>query len=393
MDSISLKSLQRGGIILCISIIVLLNSGYALSTTAIGDYFEYVLYISPFILLIPCLNRRCFNKLAFAAFVLFAFLLFLPTAFNYSSSNINSFISLVLKLLFAYEVCSLVDFHTFSMWFRKIFTIISVLSILAYLLLYTSIPELLPSVVNSNAVEYKSAGLFFYIKYATGISRRIQGPFWEPGLLATFVLAAITLEIHSEDLSYKRLAIYVLTVFLSQSSAGILLLLMLGLTFFLRRNNVYSKVFAILIFLGLLVVYINLESIINMLHSMGFEYVNKIVSNDISYTARVDSIIENFSLFLSSPLTGIGPEKVVLYSQGQYATSFFMLASYGLIGSVFTLIPIFSILNLKKLNPLSRLLLCFVFLAVYNKEPHTSLVISYIFIMYGFFSLQRLKGR
>ena len=96
----------------------------------------------------------------------------------------------------------------------------------------------------------------------------------------------------------------------------------------------------------------------------------------------------NFKVFLKSPILGHGiSEAAYLYNiEGknlliaQTSTTVFYMAATGILGVLYTVMPIAAIIKNKGKGVLLKILIIFAFLMIINKEPHYRLALSYLFM-------------
>jgi hypothetical protein len=123
-----------------------------------------------------------------------------------------------------------------------------------------------------------------------------------------------------------------------------------------------------------------------------------LIEGENTLTDRLLSPIVNLSVSLSSPIIGHGFYNAnILYSilmvdfgvESQTSTYFYFISSLGVFGLFFILTIHYYIFKLR-FNFASKVFLSIILLLIFNKEPHTFLVISNI-VLLSFVGLYRRK--
>lgn len=269
--------------------------------------------------------------------------------------------------------------------FLKIMVIVSVVSLIGYILLNcTSLLNNLPTVKNVNGVEYGIGILFNYIKV---YPERNCGIFWEPGIFASYLTLAIAFEsiTKPKSISWFRIVLFVVTIITTTSSAGYALLILTIGVVMLRDSKLsgYKKIFAMCIVFVIGATVLNLDSIILNTTLSNNEYLIKLTSTRLSESSRVTAIFHNLSIFRKNPLFGAGINSVLsqMSSWADISTTTYMLSIFGIMGLFYTIFIVWGIFSQKYINDFVKLLLFFILVLIVNKEPHINILFTWIIIL------------
>ncbi|MDP5274735.1 hypothetical protein [Chengkuizengella axinellae] len=380
-----LKSIE----ILLLAFIIIYTSGYAMSTveTSIG---AYVLIIPTFIMLVILLvKQKVFLKIDIFTFSYLILCLMVIVSFivNFNFPYFSTNIKTLLILTFAFCLARLIKFEDFIKYFTLSMKCIVIISLIIYIWInYLNLPFNLPVVYNINGAAYYNGIFFFVFVFST---LRNTGVFWEPGLFASFIIISMIFEISfKKNISYFNLLILFLGLLSTQSTAGyfflpMILLLLLNKNAKFGRSYFFSALFIIIALLA----YINMGNILHYLWTLNPDVFGKIINQEGSYVDRLDSPITNLSIFLSYPIFGAGIGNINYIYGGltdiyQTSTSTYFLAAFGFWGVLYTLFWVYGIMKLRNQNNLSKIIIISIFLMILNKEPHTSIVVTYCIMFF-----------
>lgn len=291
--------------------------------------------------------------------------------------NISLFSSMVFGLYLAkkYDAQSLIKI------FVNVMVIIVAITLVAYVVnnWIVSLNGILPQKTNANGITY-SVGYVY--NYLTAEPIRNCGPFWEPGIFASWIVLAILFLGNKELFPNRRipLVILVLGVLSTYSAAGYLVLfVVLLLRLVYNTNQMQSqqmKIFAhmlILIMLGVFVYFV--YPIISVLFEEN-KYLTQLVGESFWNSSRIFSIKQNFDLFVLEPIWGHGQAYVVAntINVGNTASSIYLLACFGILGVSYTVGIVFGIMRQKGLTIMEKILILVIILVLVNKEPHYEFV-------------------
>ena len=287
-----------------------------ISGSAVANIFPIMMpcrAILALLFIIPFFNSLAHKwRRIFIYFASFGTMFTLSLIMNHD--NYKYILMVLFNIFIGYAMATSLDNIKFMKTFLNIMTLTAAVSIVCYFLLnFTSVN--LPFTVRSsfNGVRYGVGYIFNYLIYSKW---RNCGMFWEPGLMATFMIFSLLIDsIVFKSPNKLRTAIYFTAAILTNSSAGIIILL-LCVAFILFRN--YGKEKAskteILLFLFTIIivifVFLEYDNIINLIIEFGNSKIQsvakKLLSDNLSSSQRMNSIIFWWNRFLSSPLWGTG---------------------------------------------------------------------------------------
>lgn len=262
-----------------------------------------------------------------------------------------------------------------------------------------------PGFENVNGVHYKTIFIVSQFAEAYIDASNSMGFFWESGIFASYLLLAISVEFMvNKKASKVRLALLVVTLFTTGSTAGFLLL-PLALAVGLLKNGGRGRV-AISIGIVILVLwaFTNYSTIIEVLMQFDPLLFWKLGDADaVTRLTRLQSPGVCWNLFSASPVLGLGyGEALEAYSavavgsstiDSLTTTSFFQLAAFGVSGFVMWGVTLYALIATRRLPLSASILLALLFVMVINKEPHTASALTYI-LVFSFLSFSdERKGR
>lgn len=385
-------------------VIAILTSGYALTTTK----YSLVLYllclagILIFLLELIAYRKKLKTlKLLSALSVLMVFLIpaFAGTLINATEENFISLLKFSLALIFGAVLFLYFEFEKLKKTFSNTVLIVCVVSLPGYLFAnFSDLLAPLPVITNVNGVEYKFAA--FFISFDGFLQYRNTGVFWEPGIFATMIFAALVADLYSSNKANAlRTAVFLIALISTFSGAALILLAAYALLVIFKKNQRGDKNL-----IGRVVptVFVSFAACIIGLYLANsqpdaFVYIErlagKITNPEETQSTRLLSPLISFQVFLDSPIFGLGfigaideyrklNNEIVLTS-----TSFYLMSAIGIGAILFTLIPVLSIARLGFLNLPTRSLLIFSFVFIVNKEPHTYFTVTYCLLFFSFLVL------
>lgn len=329
------------------------------------------------------------NKLSLLTLlpILFVIMIFFTAYVN--NESLISYLMIFSIITFSFGIVTKYEFKKFVDIFLKIMTVISCIAIIGYLLLqYTTLMDYLPKIQNRNGIIYGVGIIFNYIPV---IKERNCGIFWEPGLFASFLIFSIIFELifKTEKESYFRLIIFSISIFTANSSAGFLLWIFCVFLYLVSRakkkfKNPVLYVLSIIGFCICVLLVLNLDQIILKTNLSNNPYFQKLLSDNIESSSRMNAFWYNLKLFFQHPFFGIG---ITNYSyEVQYvadtSTSTYFLSVFGILGSIYTISFVYGILKVEEENILTKLILILIILFILNKEPHINILFSWCFLFY-----------
>ena len=390
--------------IIFFSFAILFNSGYALSTVYSRNVNILILAALAFILIILILLEKKYEKpmhpIPLFFFISLMVLLIFSTCLNYSKAELVYFIRFALVLLNSYLFTLYIDFKTISHYFRKIMWIISVVSIIGFLMTFIAkfrIYNFFPTVVNVNGVTYYNGILLFFGGYAPNVLVRNFGAFWEPGIFGSYLLIALFLQMIADKnkINWTQQIVYILALATTVSTASIILLPLVFLGYIFRNKNKQFIQTAVVISLCIIIalVFVCLDDIKPFLAKWFPSIFGKLVNATGSGDTRLYSTVANWDILKQNNYCALGFYKAdLLYipaiqeyiSYGaQTSTTFYLMAVLGPLGILYTLAIVLGILKQKSLSIYTRICLLFMVLIIINKEPHTYFLFTTMIIFYS----------
>lgn len=295
------------------------SSGYALGNdpaaivgevgTVLFFVLSAILYLYKFNLGLvrESIKRKRLPILSLVPYFLIVFIA-VSLIWNISANQFLTVAHYALLLGGALFFCSSVPFSQFSKFYCKSLDYLSVFSIVIYVLSIVLGQGIFTSTfVSSKGVSYLSfLGVYFSISH---LPFRNCGPFWEPGIFATFILVGLYFNLFlSEKRSLGRTLIYGTCLLTTMSTAGILLGLLLLFIYVLKEKKYVLAILgsSTLIALLLLLFLLNRTGIYIPVLS---DIFGKLSTQSVSFMTRIYSVYYDLLIFVRSPILGIGPNK------------------------------------------------------------------------------------
>ena len=376
--------------------LILFSSGSAYSTifsNVVPIFFVLLLLASILVYVCKNKNKRKHDKWKFTILCLMEGAALASLLIN--KDGISNYYRFMIAVLSAYLLTSSVSFESMVFIYHKVFTFLTVIAIITFPLSFTNLCHRLPELVNINGAIYKNGFLFMFIeKYGT-ISHRAMSIFWEPGLFGSFLLIGLILDyLTDKKININRTILYIIGIIITNSAAGVILLIPYACLFISKTS--YKQSIKIMIWFCLSVLFFGLIIFSNNLTiwliNSGNERLLRLFSiNDVSTATRIYSPYINFLIFLRSPLFGkgfYGANQLYLNAiagtsiGAQTSTSFFIMASLGIIGIMYTVAILHGCIIQKHLILIERICILTILLGIVNKEPHTVNVLTWILIYY-----------
>ena len=302
-------------------------------------------------------------------------------------------IILISRISLAYLITQRISFEDYAKRFGSLMTVLTIAAIIVYVLAQIGIQ--IPSYSYTNLIGIKNHTI--WITSWTDISAghgniRLSGPFWEPGLYASMAIYGLLCEGCFSKRKPRKYVIVTLFIgiLLSQSTAGyILAFLVITMIWLLRMK--YKRATNIIILIAFLILYIFSDRIIERLYALNPDIFGKLVEQNVSANTRVFSTVACLRIFAQEPLTGLGMSyaidqynlyKPILGIDALTSTSGFMLAAFGIWGISYTLFLCRGVFRQRRFPLSIRILLFLVLISIVNKEPHTSIIFTYILMFY-----------
>ena len=382
------KKIFKSTYILILILTITLNSGNALETIfEYGKVLKYLTTLPMFIFIGTYLKNRNIKVFETAFLVE---ILVLCVSFLIFPADWMFILNLVFSVFLAYGTVLLFEFDDFVNVFIKLMIIVTIISIIGYILVNNThiLSALFPTFINRNGVVYKIGFIFNYI---TIIPERNCAIFWEPGMFACFLIIAMIFEIILKDkTNYIHLFIFSIGIFTANSSAGFVLWILCMVLFILNLADI-KQINNPVIFLCMIVVFsigiiaiLNLDKIILSTELSKNEYFIKLLSQNINDSTRNNAIRYNLKTFFESPFVGIGATQY--YQSVKYvadtSTSTFFMSVFGFGGLFYTLFYIYGILKINGINIFSKICLLAIIISILNTEPQMNNIFIWCFLFY-----------
>lgn len=313
----------------------------------------------------------------------------LSFAFHFRENVWLDPVMLIGIMLVAYYITEKVSFDTFINYYGATLGMLSLVAIVVNLMTSTGIQ--IPSLVyeGMRGISYNTLGICTWISN----DYRLMGPFWEPGLYSTFAIVGVFLEtcfVQGRKARIWVLASLTIGIFMSQSTAGYLLLFLTYYIAFHKSRKIqliWDVIAVVLVLTGLFFQ----DYITILLYNSNEEVFWKLTQVSISGTTRLQSPLVCLRIFLIDPICGNGMSLAIskytemissLKMDALTSTSTFMLAAFGVWGISYTLLWVSSFSKVKDFSLVIRILMIFLFLIIINKEPHYNLMITYVLLFY-----------
>lgn len=384
--------------------ILIVNSGYTLTYIISDTFYKTLIIVVSFLVVgIIFVLTNDFSKIVerfktkkpsfcFIALCIFGFSTILTMLCTSEIDALIPYAAFGLRILCAFMIAKLFNLKRFISIFQTGLLIITLIAIAFYIAqnLFGITLTPLSDFSSFSGTVYHN---YFFLSFQNAFSKRMQGPFWEPGLFATYLLLGLAFEI----IFYKRIRLFYFFTFfigiiLTQSTFGYLLLLLI-LVFLVNKkiNNIWiAGSLYISISLIILSLIFFSKTLIPFLAKLMPVIFSKMVNRDGSISfldfSRYLSPSANVVLWLKSPVWGNGLMGADTLFETNYpgmaqtSTMTFYLTEFGIFGLAFTFFFFFGLWKQKSITVDNKLILTILFLFIFNKEPHTSIIFEWVLL-------------
>ncbi len=292
------------------------------------------------------------------------------------------------RILAAYYICNCIEAKKFYKMFATLMGILTIIALIVHFLVEFNITVPNYTYISRNGFIYHTIGLCTW----DDLSNELSGPFWEAGLYCSMALFAIVSEFCLNETKARKWIMITLIcgIIVSRSTAGYLLL---ALTIYIvifgkRKHNLVIEIVTVII---ILFFYLYWSQIVQILYNWKPDVFWKLVEKSVTINTRLYSPLVCISIFFKSPVVGFGQT----YALEQYialkslygidsltSTTTFMLAAFGIFGISYTYLLIRGVFKQKQYSLSIRIMLFILIFVIVNKEPHTSIIITYIILFY-----------
>lgn len=291
--------------------------------------------------------------------------------------------NLLLCCLGAYYITHKLSNAEIITFFVRIMVLVAAASLICHCINnYISPMTWLPKETNSNDVTFSVGYIYNFI---TAEPIRNCGPFWEPGVYASWLILAFVLLNYNSGIRHKVLCnvIIILTILTTVSAAGyVLFLLALALLSFniSRRSKSKLAFVAPITFVIIAAVLFMSGFIENMISSNKF--LAELNSDALLNSSRLLAIEQNMELFWKSPFFGFGQSYVIAntINVSNTAGSFYLLSSFGILGITYTLAIFYGIFRQRGLTFIEKLLVAIIFFIIINKEGQYDYMMNWVLV-------------
>ena len=377
----------NGVIALILTICIALCSGSAIATTFSIINNLCIILASVFAI---CFVMQRYHVVSSDIFVLIVLVFQVAlTFFITEDTNVVQYLQFGCNIVVGYSVAKKIKFCSFVQYYQKFMTVISAVSLIGFILVNnTSVLNALPRFSNSTGAEYAMSGVFNWLIKQP---ERNCGFFWEPGVYATFICWGIVFELlfPLQKASKIRLAIYSLTLFTINSSAGYAIFAMCFILLLVRnkeygKSSVFKIVISTIIVICAVMIIENIDAIIVASGLVDNQYISKLRWEHILQSERWMAFDLNLVHFVEHPFVGEGFTRIVnqITHYADTSTITYLMSVFGLLGVEYGIMWIYGILKQRKLSVYSRMVLIIIVLSMLNKEPHHMITFSWIMLFY-----------
>lgn len=291
---------------IAVIILVLVNSGYALTTGKITLLFVLLavlavtlLYIEGFHLCIPRNDTKLVVLFLIALSMILSFLV------NGEFGVYKTYIHTALLILNGYLIRQIYTGKQVVNMFIQIMQIAAISAlVVAVIDLVIPISSFAPTVVNGNGKEYYTLGIVNYQAETYFSGKRCCGLFWEPGMFSGMLALAALMDIYTrrDEKQFWRIVTYCMAIFVSFSTSGYVYYIMIGLMLVVRNKSQGISVI-LLVVLGVAVTIFSplIKNLISNLFELLPLVFNKVKTQNLSYRTRVLSPFVDLLLMVEYP--------------------------------------------------------------------------------------------
>lgn len=395
-----------------LTVLILFNSGSAAKNYFSSSFQITVIYVVIvavlFIVFIRNFNlkRRIKSKngksLVFIYSLALFLLIILSFLFNKEKMyNANTYIVMALTIIISIFVVYLLEFKKFIQYFSKTIFIISIIALFFWLAHTVFGLKYFSSSIyyheSANVYVENHFFVYFRLEYLNVDhyrNTRVMSIFWEPSIYGTFLLLVLINNIFVEDKPILRIdnILFVLMIFLTQSTSAIILLVPLVVAVvlkFIKQTKIKSIVF--FSFLTIVVmVFVFKDAVLSLLIKIAPAIFNKISFSDGSFVTRLKSPIYFFEVFKASPFWGNGGKTAIDIYNGITPTEItsatftfgYLMAAFGIFGLVYSSGLIISLFNTTVFKGYERILIGVTLLLIINKENVSANLLVSIYLFY-----------
>lgn len=322
--------------------------------------------------------------------LVFSFLIFVSFIQTKSFEAVFGTLKILIIMWSAFLFVEIFSFKTFFKVFRLVFFSICCLSLFMTLLILINGGNFSPTI--ENGAYYNYYFLFFSLIKTDSIGRNCA-IFWEPGIFASFCCIALAMEIlFDKEKWFKQVPFYIvfiLSLISSGSLAGYILSVILLPLFLIRINTKVTRTISWLLIITFILAFLLFIPLFDVIAKI----IPAIQNKGTSLTTRIYALFVDIEVFKMNPIFGVGSQYNRIFTSianekyhGLLDTSLntfgYYLGAYGFLGIVFFVAFVYSILFSKQFDLQTKIVLLFLSLLIFSKEPHTLSLLSMIFFFY-----------
>lgn len=374
---------------------------FCMSLFAYLLYFDYGRFLDIF--------KKHHFFLPSGEFFIYVFLTILCLgSFLYNSEknvNVNTYISFFLTLSSAYFLIRTFSFSTFASLYVKTMIVICVLSLFFYAFFAISGFDFSSSVIKRTSSVFLNNffSVFYWINRDGSSVIRLQGPFWEPGVFATFLCLGLLLYFCFWKKRNPLIPLlFLLCVVLTFSTAGYIIVLFVFSFVFCKKNKgLPSRLFPIFFFEALLAVFVFWEPLSSFLGHYAPALFGKVATENSSFTTRAYSWLYGLKVFAENPFFGFGGQtardlyfaliaKDSISIDAFTSTLGYLAASFGILGLLCYFLPFFGIFFIRNYSISEKLFLLILYVLLTNQENQSTLYFAQIIYFYLALNIKRI---
>lgn len=287
-------------------IIFISNDTLTFGTNLDSKYiiFKYIVYFLLSFYLLIKFNIKIFSLKSTLYLYLIIISIFLTSLLHLDFRG--GYVYQIWIILLAFLIAKSLSIEEFSVIFNRYIFILSIISILVFIVAisFDWLLDYFPVHVNTAGVEFTN--LYIGAVYKGVGSIRNTSIFREPGVFMIYLLLGIIFELfYTAKLNKKHIFIFFIALFTTFSTAAFIILFLVIIGYLIKRDkrNFIQNKITIIFFIVIVIAILSFHPeiylrIFSKLDSESAYYVN--------LTARVTSIVANFYIFFTNPVAGCG---------------------------------------------------------------------------------------
>ena len=220
-----------------IFIAIILNSSYAYMSYNDTLAIITLAIITMLMMLMNTIKGIRYLKQYEMYIAFFLLWIILCMAFHEDINIWGAYLREVCIILCAYLIVKVIDFYKFCQWYIIFLRISCIASLIMYILVnIIHATQIFPSFTNTNGVTFFSIIIAFVHAHAP---MRCMGPFWEPGIFASFLVIGIILELCFVQRRWADIILFYFLIIMTLSTAGYILGILAFIMGIIKNINSY----------------------------------------------------------------------------------------------------------------------------------------------------------